>query len=608
MIAPRSRGASSPPASRRTSPPDPSSSATCGPRRSRSLRSCDRPLDWLPHAAAAWLTALVVVVSLCAGGNALAQTLNPDGSQTIWEADLTVSVDSEFVIGYDSINGDGSLVPDSLTYMGTSMYADIFGLEYGGSSCSGTTFAIFSTRGGDWRKAEGSWVLLLQEGSAAPVRLPFSTAHRDSNEVDFCGASVDDLDWSDGDEVDVKIIRVAIPTVPRDAEAVEHGTGVWRLSWTEPATTGGWVEYQYRYHSGDGMWSDWTDVPDSGPGGANASEYTVGALAGGVQALELRAANGAGESPAAAATVAANPFVFVGVPGSRIGPDGEETVWTARMRVYGDTSYGGGAGFYERPDQDLRQGRLDPSSFTYGGRSFTVNHIGIERNTTTCDDRIGFNILSLGEAAWDSVGSSGVLLLQEGTATPYALPFSDAAFIRHSEITWCGVTAADLGWSRLDMIDVEVFIVNRAPGAPRYAVAESEGDGSRWELSWRVPVETGRWLEYQYRRRLVNGQWTAWTDIPESGTGRANASGYTVTGLTPGVVPAFELRGRNGAGAGPAVAMVQTLNGLTAPLARAGRRAELRATPGRGRLDGAVAGRADGGRGDRPRERARARL
>ena len=76
------------------------------------------------------------------------------------------------------------------------------------------------------------------------------------------------------------------------------------LAWTPPAPDSGFTRHQYRYRT-DGDFGDWTDIPDSGPGGANASRYTVTDLANAVEhTFELRARDaGAGKSDPATVTV-----------------------------------------------------------------------------------------------------------------------------------------------------------------------------------------------------------------------------------------------------------------------------------------------------------------
>ena len=56
--------------------------------------------------------------------------------------------------------------------------------------------------------------------------------------------------------------RPASAATPGDREAV--------LAWTPPAADSGFTRHQYRYRT-DGDFGDWTDIPDSGPGEANAT-------------------------------------------------------------------------------------------------------------------------------------------------------------------------------------------------------------------------------------------------------------------------------------------------------------------------------------------------
>ena len=84
-----------------------------------------------------------------------------------------------------------------------------------------------------------------------------------------------------------------LSATPGDREAV--------LTWTPPAADSGFTRHQYRYRTG----GSWTDIPDSGPGEANGSRYTVTGLDNAVEySFELRARDaGAGKSDAATVRV-----------------------------------------------------------------------------------------------------------------------------------------------------------------------------------------------------------------------------------------------------------------------------------------------------------------
>ena len=87
-----------------------------------------------------------------------------------------------------------------------------------------------------------------------------------------------------------------LSATPGDRQAV--------LAWTPPASDSGYTRHQYRYGT-DGDFVDWTDIPESGPGEANGSRYTVTGLDNAVEyTFELRARDaGAGKSDAATVRV-----------------------------------------------------------------------------------------------------------------------------------------------------------------------------------------------------------------------------------------------------------------------------------------------------------------
>ena len=71
-------------------------------------------------------------------------------------------------------------------------------------------------------------------------------------------------------------------------------------------------------------------------------------------------------------------------------------------------------------------------------------------------------------------------------------------------------------------------------------------------LSWDAPGNDGGAdiTSYQYRLKENGGDFSAYTDIPESGPGEANARSYTVTGLTNGQEYVFRVRAVNEHGGG----------------------------------------------------------
>ena len=91
---------------------------------------------------------------------------------------------------------------------------------------------------------------------------------------------------------------------PTDFDAVAGADQEAVLSWTPPPANSGYTRHEYRYKAGNGSFTSWTEIPDSGPGGANASGYTVTGLGGLVEhTFELRAASDDGRSRALTARV-----------------------------------------------------------------------------------------------------------------------------------------------------------------------------------------------------------------------------------------------------------------------------------------------------------------
>ena len=71
-------------------------------------------------------------------------------------------------------------------------------------------------------------------------------------------------------------------------------------------------------------------------------------------------------------------------------------------------------------------------------------------------------------------------------------------------------------------------------------------------LTWEAPLNDGgsEITGYAYRHKESDGNFTVYTDIPESGSGEANARSYTVTGLTNGLEYVFHVRAVNEHGGG----------------------------------------------------------
>ena len=93
-----------------------------------------------------------------------------------------------------------------------------------------------------------------------------------------------------------------MPDAPTSLEA-QAGNEAVRLSWTAPVGGGRVSGYEYRQsEDGGSTWNpDWTDIPNSAPGEANAAAYTVPDLTNGTTyTFEVRAENVVGHGAEAA--------------------------------------------------------------------------------------------------------------------------------------------------------------------------------------------------------------------------------------------------------------------------------------------------------------------
>ena len=100
-----------------------------------------------------------------------------------------------------------------------------------------------------------------------------------------------------------------VTTTPPDAPrrlAATPGDEEVVLTWQAPADNGGAaiLRYEYRLKAGDGAFGEWTAIPDSAAGGANAVRYRITGLTNGTAyTVEVRAVNSAGASAAVRVTV-----------------------------------------------------------------------------------------------------------------------------------------------------------------------------------------------------------------------------------------------------------------------------------------------------------------
>ena len=152
----------------------------------------------------------------------------------------------------------------------------------------------------------------VKQGNAAWADISSSSASTTSHTVGtltngtsytFQIRAVNDHDGDNTDDPgpasDAVTVTPGLPTAPASL-SVAPGDAQVILTWSAPASDGGSAVTGYEYTSNaDAATPTWTDVPDSGSGGANETEYTVTSLVNNTAyAFAVRAENANGQGPA----------------------------------------------------------------------------------------------------------------------------------------------------------------------------------------------------------------------------------------------------------------------------------------------------------------------
>ena len=184
-----------------------------------------------------------------------------------------------------------------------------------------------------WTQTGGTPVTLDDDGAAQPT----FTAPPAAAELAFALIVHDGAAASAADTVTVTV-RAAVPAAPAQLTAVAMDAAVW-LRWTMGSDGGSPVlRHEYRQSSDGGeRWSDWLAIPDSAPGEANATGFTVDGLTNGAaHSFKVRAVNAAGAGPVSAPPARAMPRVNR-APAADAGPD-RQVVDGAAVRLDGSGS------------------------------------------------------------------------------------------------------------------------------------------------------------------------------------------------------------------------------------------------------------------------------
>ena len=418
-----------------------------------------------PSGGRARLTLLLPLLALLsvALGPFAAAPAQAQSTTTVWSATLTVdeaTSTSTSDLFYGCLNGNTGRDGETTAFnacSSTSVLSDD-DFDYGSPSVTYTVIDLTE------EKAAGNNPVYLRfsglTGAQAKTALSALTLNLGSTSLAIADATADsnwlkwtpaDLGWDDGDTVSVSLTGPSTTTPTKPAKptgfTATAGNAKVDLSWTDPKDSS-ITKYQYRQKEGAAAYGNWTNIPNSAPGGTNATSYTVTGLKNGTAyRFRIRAVNAAGNgvqsdvqgpvTPKATATVPTVP-----TPGA---------VWSATLNVK-DASYGNGCDT-SQIDATIACSNtaiLTDDDFTYdvNGVSTTFTFWWIYTDTNELD--IGFT----GSSASDVKTKLSALTFTVGTgATAKRFAIADATTnpsYAHI-LTWTGTTA-NLGWNVGDTV------------------------------------------------------------------------------------------------------------------------------------------------------------
>ena len=503
-----------------------------------------------PCGGRARLALLLPVLALLLGALGLFAAAPAQAQTAIWSANLTVSYTSDSSTDADMYgcwdgNHDGldecGAPADALsdvtfthsstdyTIVGVYLYDGNLNFALSGLTASATKTALTGLAltvgtGSTARNFAFADATVATRGSLSVLRWTPSPA----------------LSWSAGNTVALKLAAAAAPAKPAKPTGLKAtaGNGRVKLAWTNPGDSS-ITKYQVQRRTGT-TWGSWADIPNSAPGKANATSYTVTSLMNGTAyRFRIRAVNAAGNSPQSDA-VRATPSTSAMIPVSNTGT----AVWSATLtvdeasgrdnssRAYGcDNSNVSGYPLDDCEDQ------LSDDDFVYpaGGTTYTVYRLEVTGDGSSLlfelDGVTGANAKTALTALTLHVGSSTFAI--------------SAATVSGQALRWTSPPS----WSDGDTVSLKLTgAASTSKPAKPTGLTATAGNG-QVELSWTSPNDASI-TKYQVQRRTGNS-WGNWADIPNSAPGEANATSYTVTSLSNGTAYAFRIRAVNSAGNSP---------------------------------------------------------
>ena len=277
------------------------------------------------------------------------------------------------------------------------------------------------------------------------------------------------------------------------------------LAWTAPAATAPITKHQYRFKTtGEYDDDDWTDIPDSGPGGDNEDGYTVTGLTNGrAHTFQLRAANRDTESTAVESSAV--------TPADVTAP----TLSSAEVRSDGTTLH--------LEFSELLQGvpLIVPTEIV---DAFAVTVDGIEVGIENAvSSRKSLVIVTVSSTIYQ--GQTVVVSYDKTVAGSNAI--EDAA---DNEVA-SFITGED---------GVPAVRNNSNAVAPPQNFTATAGN-AQVTLTWDVPATKLGVTHHDYQFK-TDGSYGNWIEIDDSGPGETNEGSFTVPNLTNDTPYTFQLR------------------------------------------------------------------
>ena len=248
------------------------------------------------------------------------------------------------------------------------------------------------------------------------------------------------------------------------------------------------------------QFGNWTNIPNSAEGQANANSYTVSDLTNGITyTFEVRAVNAQGEST-------------------------ESNEDSARPATVPDAPTNLTA---QASDRSVTLTWTTPGN---GGSAITKHQYR---------EKVGTGAFG----NWTNIPNSA-----EGQANANSYTVSD---LTNGIIYTFEVRAANAQGesteSNQDSARPAATVTSTAPPAPTNLTAQA-GDRSV-TLTWTTPGNGGSAItKHQYREKVGTGAFGNWTNIPNSAEGQTNANSYTVPNRTNGTTYTYKIRAVNAQG------------------------------------------------------------